>query len=146
MVTNARVWFLRLTALASFASAAVFIGAAESQPALTPMQREYLKKLEGPIILRGDYFKAVSVAYSDFEKELSKNADAARAPDAPNKALLDWTSKIENYDIHIAKKGELISVDFIPTVRGNFMPVLGGGGHHDVSGSSFQIESKLLSK
>ena len=40
------------------------------------MQREYLKKLDGPILLRGDYFKAVLTAYSDFSGELTKKEAA----------------------------------------------------------------------
>jgi hypothetical protein len=126
--------------------AALFASVASAQSTAKPLQKEYLKKLEGPIILRGDYFKAVQSAYSDFENELSKNARGALAADTPNKALAEWTSKIENYDIHITKTGETISIDFIPTVRGDFMPVLGGGAHYVVNGSSFRIESKLFSK
>ena len=41
--------------------------------------REYLQNLEKPIILRGDYFKAVTVAYDDFERILQKRRAAAES-------------------------------------------------------------------
>ena len=132
--------------LACLGATVLYPNGTQAQSPLTPMQSEYLKKLEGPIILRGDYFKAVQAAYSDFANELAKNASAALAPDSPNKALAEYASKVENYDIHITKTGEKIGVNFIPTVRGNFMPILGGGAYYEVNASSFQIESKHFSK
>ncbi len=112
----------------------------------TPMQREYLKKLEEPVLLRGDYFNAILSAYSDFEIELSKNARAATAPDSPNQSLALWLSKIENYDIHVSQSGGRIVVQFNPTVRGKFMPVLGGGARYEIDMESFKVLSKSFSK
>ena len=116
------------------------------QAAETPMQREYLKKLDGPVLLRGDYFKATMSAYSDFESELSKNASAATAADTPNPSLASWLSKIENYDIHVSQSAGHIVVQFNPTVRGKFMPVLGGGARYEIDKTSFSILSKVFSK
>ena len=122
------------------------IGVAHAQSSPTPMQKEYLKKLEGPIILRGDYLKAILSAYSYFGSELSKNERAAAAPDTPNKELAAWLSKIEDYDIHVSQTRDAIVVDFTPTVRGNFMPVLGGGAHYEIDKTSFEIRSRVFSK
>jgi hypothetical protein len=116
------------------------------QAAETPMQREYLKKLDEPVLLRGDYFKATMTAYSDFESELSKNASAATAADTPNPSLASWLSKIENYDIHVSQSAGHIVVQFNPTVRGKFMPVLGGGARYEIDKTSFSILSKVFSK
>lgn len=132
--------------IVSLSAVVAFSNGAGAQSSLTPMQKEYLEKLDGPITLRGDYFKAVQVAYSDFESELAKNASAALSPDTPNRELAEWTSKVENYDVQITKNGGAISVNFISTVRGKFMPVLGGGAHYEINASSFRIESKLSSK
>lgn len=112
----------------------------------TPMQRAYLKRLDEPVLLRGDYFKATMSAYSDFEHELSKNASAATAPDTPNPSLASWLSKIENYDIHVSQSAGHIVVQFNPTVRGKFMPVLGGGARYEIDKVSFTILSKVFSK
>jgi hypothetical protein len=112
----------------------------------TPMQREYLKKLEEPVLLRGDYFNAILSAYADFESELSKNATAAAAPDSPNPSLALWLSKIENYDIHVSQSSGHIVVQFNPTVRGKFLPVLGGGARYEIDAGSFKVISKIFSK
>jgi hypothetical protein len=110
------------------------------------MQKEYLKKLNAPILLRGDYFKAVMSAYSDFEQELSKNESIAASPDSPNPSLAEWLSKIENYDINVSQSGGRIVVQFNPTVRGKFVPVLGGGARYEIDAGSFLVLSKSFSK
>jgi hypothetical protein len=51
------VFLLTLSVLASL------LGTPCAQAAETPMQREYLKKLDQPILLRGDFFKATMSAY-----------------------------------------------------------------------------------
>ncbi len=117
-----------------------------AQAAETAMQLEYLKKLDEPVLLRGDYFKATMSAYSDFESELSKNARAATAADTPNPSLASWLSKIENYDIHVSQSAGRVVVQFNPTVRGKFMPVLGGGARYEIDKESFVILSKVFSK
>jgi hypothetical protein len=117
-----------------------------ARAAETPMQREYLKKLDEPVLLRGDYFKAAMSAYSDFESELSKNASAATSANTPNPSLASWLSKIENYDIHVSQSAGHIVVQFNPTVRGKFLPVLGGGARYEIDKGSFAILSKVFSK
>jgi hypothetical protein len=110
------------------------------------MQREYLKKLDGSVLLRGDYFKGIMSAYTDFASELSKSASAATAPDTPNPSLALWLSKIENYDIHVSQSAGHIVVQFTPTVRGKFMPVLGGGARYEIDKDSLVILSRIFSK
>jgi hypothetical protein len=133
-------------ALLLIATVTILAATPQAQAAETPMQKAYLKKLDGPILLRGDYFKAILSAYSDFERELSKNASAATAPDTPNPSLAAWLSKIENFDIHVSQSGGRIIVQFNPTVRGNFVPVLGGGARYEIDSVSFVVLSKVFSK
>lgn len=137
------LFFVALLLLPMIATVAI---SPPAQAAETPMQREYLKKLDEPVLLRGDYFKATMSAYSDFESELSKNASAATAADTPNPSLASWLSKIENYDIHVSQSAGHIVVQFNPTVRGKFMPVLGGGARYEIDKASFAILSKVFSK
>src|ERR1700731_3197096 len=49
---------------------------------LNPAQKEYLTKLDEPIILRGDFFRAVMADYDDFGRLLRKRAQGA--PTATN--------------------------------------------------------------
>jgi hypothetical protein len=134
------VFLLTLSVLASLLSTSC------AQAAETPMQHEYLKKLDQPILLRGDFFKATMSAYSDFKSELLKNANAASAVDTPNPSLASWLSKIENYDINVSQSGGHIVVTFNPTVRGKFMPVLGGGARYEIDKETFAILKKDFSK
>jgi hypothetical protein len=120
--------------------------AASSSWALTPAQEAYLKKLDAPILLRGDYFNAVMAAYKDFADELAKNAAAAKSADTPNKQLADWLSKIEHFDIQVEQTKESFIVEFGPTVRGNFLPVLGGGARYVIDRNTFTITSRIFSK
>ena len=120
--------------------------AARAGPPAKKLQREYLRELEKPIVLRGDYFKAVMAAYADFAKQLSRYGAVATASRSRSKELTIWVSKIEDYDIRVSQKGEIITVMFIPTVRGNFLPVLGGGATYAVDDRSFMIRSRILPK
>jgi hypothetical protein len=139
-------FFLFCVVMCLGAIIASFVQMPQAKAAETPLQREYLKKLDGPVLLRGDYFKAVMSAFADFESELSKNGRAATAPDTPNPSLALWLSKMENYDIHVSQNAGRIIVQFNPTVRGNFMPVLGGGARYEIDKQSFEVLSKTFSK
>jgi hypothetical protein len=75
-----------------------------------------------------------------------KNANAASAADTPNPSLASWLSKIENYDINVSQSGRHIVVIFNPTVRGKFMPVLGGGARYEIDKETFAILKKDFSK
>ena len=48
----------------------VTLPCAEGETPYTPQAKEYLRKLDEPILLRGDYFKATMVAYHDFLKTM----------------------------------------------------------------------------
>lgn len=121
----------------------------------TPQAKEYLKKLDEPIILRGDYFKAALVAYNDFLQVLAMNAAAAntRAP-ADNtipmspggKDLYTKLSKIENFDISIQQSDSSYTVQIGPTLRGDMPLVFGGGARYQVDKQTFSIKSKTLLK
>lgn len=101
--------------------------------------KEYLASLEQPIILRGDYLKAVDVAYrDDFLQHIqSRKGDTF---------LSDFLSKIENYDIHIEQKENDFIVTFGPTMRNNAPDIFGGGARYVIDSKSFVIKEKIYMK
>jgi len=113
---------------------------------LTPAQAAYLEKLNQPVLLRGDYFRATMVAYDDFSHNLRRNAEAATLPETQNKPLAEWLSKIEDFDIDVSQTKDSFILDFRPTVRGSFGPVFGGGARYVVDRISFKITSRTFSK
>lgn len=51
------------------------------------------------VVIRGDYFKAASVAYADFSKSLDERR--VRGPSAKNKKLAQYLAVIDNYDVQV---------------------------------------------
>lgn len=100
---------------------------------------DYLASIEKPIVLRGDYFKAVEVAYrEDFLSHIEDRKS--------NTNLSDFLSKIENYDIHIEQKENDFVVTFGPTVRNNAPDIFGGGARYVIDSKDFIIKEKVYTK
>lgn len=118
-----------------------------SSKELSKAQLEYLNKLKGPVVVRGDYFKAITVAFKDFElTTLNANASKARAAGSEISESLIWLSKIENYDIDVELGDGVIAVWFSPTVRGDAPMILGGNTKYEIDSQSFAIVRKGTSK
>jgi hypothetical protein len=114
-------------------------------PAPSSAAREYLKEIEKPIVLRGDYFKAVTVAYEDFLRTLtSRRTNAESAATASERDQLLYLSKIENYDINVRHTESTYIVAFGVTFRGGdpYM-VMGGGLRYVLDRSTFAIKEKV---
>jgi|ERR1700735_970922 len=113
---------------------------------LSTAQKEYLRKLDAPVVLRGDYFRAVTVAYADYSKTLaayqarSKNGSGERA------STLQWLSHIENYDIRVEQTNTTFVVSFPPTVRGDAPIIMGGVTQYEIDRKTFQIRGKSTGK
>ena len=115
----------------------------------TPQAKEYLRKLDEPIILRGDYFRAAMVAYKDFlHSRLAKNAKLANAYSANgqlhsrNVDVYTMLSKIENFDFHIQQSDSTYTVEIDPTLRGDMPLMFGGGMVYEIDKKTFVIKSK----
>jgi hypothetical protein len=130
-------WILVTTSLCIVA-----LPCAKGEPPQTPQAREYLRKLDEPIILRGDYFKATLAAYNDFLQVLATNATAPSG----NKDLNTKLSKIENFDISIQQSNSSYTVQIGPTLRGDMPVVFGGGATYQIDKKTFSIQSKTLLK
>jgi hypothetical protein len=115
----------------------------------TPQAKEYLRKLDEPIVLRGDYFRAAMVAYKDFlHSRLAKNAKLANAYSANgqvpsrNADVYTMLSKIENFDMHIQQSDSTYTVEIGPTLRGDMPLMFGGGMIYEIDKKTFAITSK----
>jgi len=119
---------------------------------MTPQAKEYLRKLDEPIILRGDYFKAAMVAHNDFLKALAENAALAKrsrpAAQGPtlNADLYARLSKIENFDMSIQQSDSTYTVQIGPTLRGDMPLVFGGVTIYQIDKKTFAITSKTRQK
>lgn len=134
---------------------AVALPCAEGETPYTPQAKEYLRKLDEPILLRGDYFKATMVAYHDFLKtKLASNAAMAniyarngyKDASAGDQELYTKLSKIKNFDISIEQSESFYTVDIGPTLRGDMPIVFGGGAVYQIDKKTFAIKSKMLTK
>jgi hypothetical protein len=133
--------------LVSLILAASFVsGASSAESELRPAQKDFLKKLDEPIILRGDYFKAVMVVYEDFSHRLAENEAAAKSATGGNPELSQWLSKIEHYDIHVEQNPSSYIVQIGPTIRGDAPTVFGGGARYVIDRKSFEITEKVMLK
>jgi len=119
------------------------VPSAQSEVPQTPAAAKYLKKLEEPIILRGDSFKAVLVVYEDFSKRLASNEAAANAAETPDRQLALLMSKIENYDIHVEQTKSSYVVQIGPTLRGDVPLIFGGGARYIIDRQTFAISKKI---
>jgi hypothetical protein len=129
---------LVLLALTSMPIAPQIACAAE----LSEAQRAYLKKLDGPILLRGDYFKAIAAAYEDFSKRLERDAFKSRTLTGEEANHSQWLSRVENYDIDVKRADNMIFVSFAPTVRGDAPIIFGGVVNYQIDRKTFQIVEK----
>lgn len=110
---------------------------------------DYIKSLDKPIELRGDYLKAVMTAYNqDFSKVLEKHKQQISIDKnvQERSSHFAFLSKLENYDVLIELKGKDYAVSFGPTVRGDAPEIFGGGAQYLVDGKTFEIKDKKYSK
>lgn len=96
---------------------------------------QFMKNPDMPVILRGDYFRAVQAAFGDFSKVLVERA--AEGSPIP---------KIENYDIHIEQTARTFVVWFRPTMRDPDHIVMGGGVTYTIDRNTFLIATRAFSK
>ncbi|HWX35835.1 MAG TPA: hypothetical protein VNZ53_51515 [Steroidobacteraceae bacterium] len=113
---------------------------------LSAAQTEYLKKLDEPVLLRGDYFKAITIAYEDFSKRLARNESKSKIVNGAETTRFQWLSHIQNYDIHIEQTDTMFLVYFSPTVRGDPPIILGGVAKYEIDRKTFQVAAKTTIK
>jgi hypothetical protein len=116
---------------------------------LSPAAMADLKKLDRPITLRGDFLKAVNVAWEDFFLRKSKELKEARNRanfDPANSEMLDYLSKMESYDIQVKKTDTQIVVYIGNTLRDNAPIIFGGDARYWIDNKEFTISKKEFYK
>jgi hypothetical protein len=133
----------RLSFRAGLATFIVFIvavsGMCLADEATNSVTEQFMRNPDLPVIVRGDYFKAIEVAYRDFSKVLSRRARESKSLAGSLSELELRLSKIENYDIHVEQAPSSYTVWFRPTMRDTNYIVMGGGATYTVDGSTFSI-------
>jgi hypothetical protein len=104
--------------------------------------KQFMAAPDNPIILRGDYLKATSVALRDFQTILARRGD--HAGQSPESTLN--LSLLENYDVSIDQTASSYIVQFGPTVRNHATVVFGGGARYVIDRSRFAITQKTMLK
>ena len=118
--------------------------AQESQ--LDTSMREFLNNPDRPVVLKGDYLKALLLAYDDFETILTKHAKDAGAPGSANPELARRLAQVEAYDIQIELHDQTYLVRFVPTIRDQAHVTFGGGATYMIGRKDFKIIDRTLSK
>ena len=93
--------------------------------------KQFMASPDSPIILRGDYLKAVTIAFHDFS-----SSKTFRSPqqDANGPAAM------EDFDFSIDLTPNSYIVQFGPKVRGDPSHVVfGGGARYEIDRASFKI-------
>lgn len=133
----------RLSFRAGLATFIVFVvavsGMCLADEATNSVTEQFMRNPDLPVIVRGDYFKAIEVAYRDFSKVLSRRARESKSFAGSLSELELRLSKIENYDIHVEQAPSSYTVWFRPTMRDTNYIVMGGGATYTVDGSTFSI-------
>lgn len=93
--------------------------------------KQFMASPDSPIVLRGDYLRAVTIAYRDFST--SKTFRSARQ-DAKGRV------EMEDYDFSVDLTPKSFIVQFGPKVRGDPSHVVfGGGARYEIDRASFKI-------
>lgn len=90
--------------------------------------RQFMAAPDRPVIVRGDYFRATSVAYGDFAKEKGGH------------------SQMQNYDVSIDQTPTTYIVQFGSAMRDPSAVVFGGGARYVIDRTSFRILSRVFLK
>jgi hypothetical protein len=102
--------------------------------------------LSAPVLIRGDYFKAITVAFEDFSKRLARDESKSKALSGEEATRFAWLSHIENYDVNVEQTESMFLVYFSPTVRGEAPIILGGVVKYQIDRKTFQVATKTSIK
>jgi hypothetical protein len=96
--------------------------------------------LNDELVVRGDYFRAMTVAYDDFSKQLTESTKG------PNKEFSDHMSRIENYNFKVAAGPARYVVWISPRMSDDYPVIFGGQGTYILDAQTFKVLEKHFPK
>ena len=99
------------------------------------------------VVIRGDYYRAASVAYADFSDLLTKRARDVAAPDYKgDKTLVEYLSHIENFNIEVGFGNGRYHVRIAPRTSTQVPVIFGGGAYYIIEPKEFKVVDRQYSK
>jgi hypothetical protein len=99
------------------------------------------------VVIRGDYFRAASVAYADYSQHLAKRARDASAPDYKgDRELVEYLSRIEHFNIEVGFGNGSYHIRIAPRTSEQFRGIFGGGAFYLIDAKEFKIREREYSK
>lgn len=92
------------------------------------------------LVVRGEYFRAMMVAYEDFSKHIAESSAS------PNKKFVDHMSRIENYNFKVAAGPQRYVVWISPRMSDDYPAIFGGEGSYILDAQTFKVLEKHFSK
>ena len=134
--------------LGAFATLLLALGSSSlAQDSHMSALSDFLDHPDKPIYVRGDYFRAIQVAYGDFAKVLARRrVKTSGVPDQDSSEYPMRMSRIEYYDIYVEESGDSYRIHIAPTRRDPLHEVFGGGATYIVDRVSFKITDITTSK
>jgi hypothetical protein len=99
------------------------------------------------VVIRGDYFRAVQVAYEDYSIKLLKRAKDAAAPDGTgDKKLAEYLSHIEHFNIQVGAGHGRYNVWILARASEEFPVIFGGDALYIIDDRDFKVIEKHYGK
>ena len=110
--------------------------------------RESIDWSNTEVVIRGDYYRAASVAYADFSNEqLARRAREAAAPDYNgDRKLVEYLSRIENFNIEVGFGNGRYHVRISPRLSAQVPGIFGGGAYYIIEPKEFKVVDRQYSK
>lgn len=99
------------------------------------------------VVIRGDYFRASTVAYNDFAKRLAVAAkETATSAVDSNSELQEYLVSIEHYNIQVGFGRNQYLVWMLPRTSDEFPAIFGGDALYIIDAKEFKILEKHFGK
>lgn len=127
-----RALFVILMAASSFAQAA---------------PKDDIEWINVEVVIRGDYFRAASVAYGDYTKRLTKRVQELTAADGKgDKKLIEYLSSIEHFNIQVGFGHGRYNVWILARASEDFPVIFGGDALYVIDAKDFKVLEKHYGK
>jgi hypothetical protein len=99
------------------------------------------------VVIRGDYFRAASVAYADYSKRLADRVRKSTAADSKgDQKLAEYLSTIEHFNIQVGYGNDRYRVWILARASKDFPVIFGGDAVYFIDDKNFTILEKRFGK